>query len=329
MLQEMKPQQQEHLLEVKGLKKYFVSGNRAFNRSVEYIKAVDDLSFSIKPGETLGVVGESGCGKSTMGRTVLRLQNPTSGETYFKGENINQYRKKQLRELRKEMQMIFQDPYASLNQRMTVGAMLREIVRAHDIVPKKETMGYIQQLLQDVGLNGEHYWRYPHEFSGGQRQRISIARALAVKPELIICDEAVSALDVSVQAQVLNLLQRLKREYKLTYLFISHDLSVVKHISDRVAVMYLGRIVELTDKNSLYKNPLHPYTEALLSAIPEVGADEKRERIILRGDVPSPLNIPKGCRFHTRCPLATEKCKRIEPEYREVKDGHYVACHLV
>ncbi|HET7658606.1 MAG TPA: dipeptide ABC transporter ATP-binding protein [Bacillales bacterium] len=324
-----KQPQQEKLVEVKGLKKYFASGGGSLRSRKAEIKAVDDLSFHIYEGETLGIVGESGCGKSTMGRTLLRLQNPTEGETIYSGDNINHYNKKQLRELRKEIQMIFQDPYGSLNPRLTVGAMLREIVRTHRIVPGKDTENYIHGLLEDVGLNPDHYWRYPHEFSGGQRQRISIARALAVKPRLIVCDEAVSALDVSVQAQVLNLLKKLKREYRLTYLFISHDLSVVKHISDRVAVMYLGQIVELADKQSLYKQPLHPYTKALLSAIPKIGNEKKRERIILKGDVPSPMNIPQGCRFHTRCPLAIEKCSKVSPEFREIENGHYVACHLV
>ncbi|HET7627042.1 MAG TPA: dipeptide ABC transporter ATP-binding protein [Bacillales bacterium] len=325
---EVKQKPREKMLEVHGLKKYFTSGGGMLQSKQKAIKAVDDLSFFIYTGETLGVVGESGCGKSTMGRTLLRLQEPTSGETIFDGQNINRLGKKKMRSLRKEMQMIFQDPYGSLNPRMTVGAMLGEIIHTHQIVPKKDTVPYIHRLLEDVGLRAEHYWRYPHEFSGGQRQRISIARALAVKPKLIVCDEAVSALDVSVQAQVLNLLQRLKRDYQLTYLFISHDLSVVKHISDRVAVMYLGQIVELADKNDLYKQPQHPYTQALLSAIPSVGTDQKRERIILKGDVPSPLNVPSGCRFHTRCPLAVEKCKTDVPAFREVAEGHFTACHL-
>jgi oligopeptide/dipeptide ABC transporter ATP-binding protein len=322
-----KHQQHSKLLEVNGLKKYFTTGDSSFSRNKNYVKAVDGLSFALYTGETLGIVGESGCGKSTMGRTVLRLQNPTEGEISFQGESINNYRGKKLRSLRKEMQMIFQDPYGSLNPRMTVGSMLSEIIHTHKIVPKKETTKYIHQLLQDVGLNPEHYWRYSHEFSGGQRQRISIARALAVQPKLIVCDEAVSALDVSVQAQVLNLLQRLKKEYDLTYLFISHDLSVVKHISDRVAVMYLGEIVELAPKETIYNNPSHPYTQALLSAVPNVNKQGKRERIILKGDVPSPLNIPKGCRFHTRCPMATEYCAENIPEFRETEKGHYVACH--
>ncbi|WP_077328873.1 ABC transporter ATP-binding protein [Virgibacillus siamensis] len=319
--------QKQKLLEVKGLKKYFPVGG-SFNKK-EFVKAVDDVSLFINHGETVGVVGESGCGKSTMGRNILRLQDPTEGETIFDGENITHLKKRKLRKVRKDMQMIFQDPYGSLNQRMTVGAMLNEVVRTHKIVPQADTKDYIQQLLIDVGLKPEHYWKYPHEFSGGQRQRISIARALAVKPKLIICDEAVSALDVSVQAQVLNLLQKLKKDYQLTYLFISHDLSVVKHISDKVAVMYLGKIVEMADKNELYRNPLHPYTQALLSAIPTINTGAKRERIILKGDVPSPLNIPQGCRFHTRCPLATEHCIKVAPEWREIKSGHFVACHEV
>ncbi|WP_281355719.1 ABC transporter ATP-binding protein [Virgibacillus ihumii] len=324
-VQEQMPKKK--LLEVKGLKKYFPMGG-SFNQK-EFVKAVDDVSLFINHGETVGVVGESGCGKSTMGRNILRLQDPTEGETIFDGENITRLKKRQLRKVRKDMQMIFQDPYGSLNQRMTVGAMLSEVIRTHKIVPKADTKDYIQRLLIDVGLKPEHYWKYPHEFSGGQRQRISIARALAVRPKLIICDEAVSALDVSVQAQVLNLLQKLKKDYQLTYLFISHDLSVVKHISDKVAVMYLGKIVEMADKNELYRNPLHPYTQALLSAIPTINNNASRERIILKGDVPSPLNIPQGCRFHTRCPLATEHCKEVAPEWREIESGHFVACHEV
>ncbi|MBM7570364.1 ABC transporter ATP-binding protein [Aquibacillus albus] len=330
MQAEKKPQQQQNLLEIKGLKKYFpVGGGSFFKKDNTYVKAVDDVSFYVKQGETLGIVGESGCGKSTMGRAILQLQTPTEGEVLFEGQDISKFKPKQLRELRKDIQIIFQDPFGSLNQRMTVGAMLSEIVRVHRIVPRSEELTYVQKLLKDVGLNPEHYWRYPHEFSGGQRQRVSIARALAVQPKLIICDEAVSALDVSVQAQVLNLLQKLKRKYNLTYIFISHDLSVVKHISDRVGVMYLGKLVELSDKHGIYKEPQHPYTQALFSAIPDVSVQEKKERMMLKGDVPSPLNVPSGCRFHTRCPLATEQCKQEIPEFRETKDGHKVACHLV
>lgn len=322
-------QQHKKLLDVKGLKKYFYSNKGLKKTAQTVVKAVDDLSFTLYEGETLGIVGESGCGKSTMGRSLLQLQKPTAGKVSYQGNDLIALKGGQLRKLRKDMQMIFQDPYGSLNQRMTVGAMLSEIVQTHRIVPKKDTQKYIKQLLADVGLQAEHYWRYPHEFSGGQRQRISIARALAVQPKLVVCDEAVSALDVSVQAQILNLLQQLKRDYQLTYLFISHDLSVVKHISDRVAVMYLGKIVELADKKTLYREPKHPYTKALLSAIPKIDGEGKKERIILQGDVPSPLNMPSGCRFHTRCPMATEMCKQEAPVFRELEHGHHVACHLV
>jgi oligopeptide/dipeptide ABC transporter ATP-binding protein len=321
-MQTQKKPQSDTIMEINGLKKYFhVKGEE------NQVKAVDDISFQVFEGETLGVVGESGCGKSTMGRAVLYLQPPSDGQVQYNGVDLSSLKSRELRHLRKDMQMIFQDPYGSLNQRMTVGAMLTEIVKTHHIVPKKEIAQYIKNLMVDVGLKPEHAFRYPHEFSGGQRQRISIARALAVQPKLIVCDEAVSALDVSVQAQILNLLQKLKKERNLTYIFISHDLSVVKHVSDRVAVMYLGKIVEMTDKASLFENPMHPYTQALLSAIPKI-SDTKRERIVLEGDVPSPLNMPSGCRFHTRCPMAQEICSQKIPEYREVKPGHHVACHF-
>ncbi len=317
------------LLEVKGLKKYFdVGGGKLFSREKTYVRAVDDVTFEMKKGETLGVVGESGCGKSTMGRAILRLHEPTAGTILFKGEDITDIDKNTMRSKRKEMQIIFQDPYGSLNPRMTVGAMLMEIVRTHRIVPEDGAMDYVIQVLEEVGLKPEHFYRYPHEFSGGQRQRVGIARALVVNPELIVCDEAVSALDVSVQSQVLNLLQKLKKEHHLTYLFISHDLSVVKYISNRVAVMYLGKIVELADKKALFEKPLHPYTQALLSAIPVPDPEAKRERILLSGDVPSPLNIPPGCPFHTRCPEATDVCKREVPEFRDAGEQHFVACHL-
>ncbi|GAA0465545.1 dipeptide ABC transporter ATP-binding protein [Alkalibacillus silvisoli] len=318
-------QSTDNLLEVKGLKKYFEVGGGLFKQK-QQVKAVDDLTFNVKKGETLGIVGESGCGKSTMGRALIQLQKPTSGEVFYEGQDIAQLSGKQLRKLRKDIQIIFQDPFASLNPRMTVGAMLTEIVATHEIVPKKERQSYVQNLLEEVGLKAEAYWKYPHEFSGGQRQRVSIARALAVQPKLIICDEAVSALDVSVQAQVLNLLQKLKRKHQLTYIFISHDLSVVKHISDRVGVMYLGKMVELADENSIYEKPAHPYTQALFSAIPDI-TENNKERIQLKGDVPSPLNVPSGCRFHTRCPLATEYCKQVDPALEEVKEDHLAACH--
>jgi len=329
MLAKEKHKKMQPLLEIKALKKYFpVNDSSLFKKDKNYIKAVDSISFKVYEGETLGIVGESGCGKSTMGRAILQLQSPTSGEVWFKGKDITRMKRNKLRKLRKDIQIIFQDPYGSLNQKMTVGAMLSEIVRIHKIVPRSEELHYIQNLLHDVGLDPEHYWHYPHEFSGGQRQRISIARALAVKPKLIICDEAVSALDVSVQAQVLNLLQKLKKDYNLTYIFISHDLSVVKHMSDRVGVMYLGKIVELASKDSIYKGPKHPYTQALFSTIPDVSEVEKKERITLKSDVPSPLNVPPGCRFHTRCPFAIDICSKKTPEFREIENDHRVACHL-
>lgn len=330
----MKPasnKKSEILLEVKNLKKHFNKSSNSIlkNRSSNTVKAVDGISFHVKKGETLGIVGESGCGKSTMGRVILQLLKPTEGEVWFEGKDISKFTNGQLRKLRKDIQIIFQDPFGSLNQRMTVGAMLSEIVRFHKIVPKSQELNYIQELLQKVGLNASHYWNYPHEFSGGQRQRISIARALAVEPKLIICDEAVSALDVSVQAQILNLLKKLKREYDLTYIFISHDLSVVKHISDRVGVMYLGKVVELADKHAIYSKPLHPYTKALFSAIPDVSIEKKEERPMLKGDIPSPLNIPNGCRFHTRCPCAIDECASKIPEFRKIDVNHFVACDLV
>ncbi|WP_456276623.1 ABC transporter ATP-binding protein [Bacillus sp. AK128] len=319
---------QQNLLEVEDLTKYFpVASQSLFSKEKQVVKALDGISFILKKGETLGIVGESGCGKSTMGRAILRLHEPSSGSIVFEGSDITHISKKSMREKRKDLQIIFQDPYASLNPRMTVGAMLSEIVHAHQIVPKNKAYDYVCNLLVEVGLAAEHYYRFPHEFSGGQRQRVGIARALSVNPKLIVCDEAVSALDVSVQSQILNLLQRLKQEHQLTYLFISHDLSVVKHVSDRVAVMYLGKIVELADKKSLYDGPMHPYTQALLSAIPSTDEEKKRERIILKGDVPSPLNVPSGCRFHTRCPIATDKCRQEEPVFSEMKKNHFVACH--
>jgi oligopeptide transport system ATP-binding protein len=320
----------ENLLEVKNLKKYFPVKAGVFKKTVAHVKAVDDISFAVKEGETLGLVGESGCGKSTTGRTILRLLEATAGEIIFKGENILSYDRKQMRKLRKEMQIIFQDPYASLNPRMTVGDIVGEAIDLHNLAEnKKERNEMVRELLEKVGLGSEYMQRYPHEFSGGQRQRIGVARALAVDPKLIIADEPVSALDVSVQAQVVNLLQDLQKEFGLTFLFIAHDLSVVKHISDRVAVMYLGKIVELTDKHDLYNNPKHPYTQSLLSAIPEADPKKKKERIILEGDVPSPVDPPSGCRFHPRCPKAFAKCSELEPEFKEYGDGHFAACHLL
>jgi oligopeptide/dipeptide ABC transporter ATP-binding protein len=316
-----------NLLDVQDLTKYFPVGDQGFFGEKQVVKALDGITFTLKRGETLGIVGESGCGKSTMGRAILRLHEPSSGTIIYDGKDITRVSKRQMRDNRKDMQIIFQDPYGSLNPRMTVGAMLSEIVETHKIVSKKELYDYVCNLLAEVGLSEQHYHRFPHEFSGGQRQRVSIARALCTNPKLIVCDEAVSALDVSVQSQILNLLQRLKKEHQLTYLFISHDLSVVKHVSDRVAVMYLGKMVELADKRDLYDNPLHPYTKALLSAIPSTKEEKKRERVILKGDVPSPINVPSGCRFHTRCPLATDLCRAEEPAFREVSEKHFAACH--
>ncbi len=322
--------QNEVLLEVRNLVKHFpIRQGIIFSKQVGAVQAVDDISFTVRKGETLGLVGESGCGKTTTGRLILRLIEPTSGDIIFDGKNIPQLPKDEMRELRKEMQIIFQDPYGSLNPRMTVGDIIGEPLHIHKLARGAEREKRVRELLEVVGLSAFHARRFPHEFSGGQRQRIGIARALAVRPRLIICDEPVSALVVSIQAQVINLLQDLQREFDLTYIFIAHDLAVVKHISDRVAVMYLGKIVELTDKNELYRNPKHPYTQALLSAIPEADPTIKKERILLKGDVPSPINPPKGCRFHTRCPKVMDICKVEEPEFVDSGNGHFVACHLV
>lgn len=312
------------LVEVTNLQKFFQLG------SGQVLKAVNDVSFNIQQGETLGVVGESGCGKSTVGRTMLRLYEPTGGEMRFNGQNIFKLSASKLKALRREMQMIFQDPYASLNPRMTVTDIIAEALDIHELVASKaERKKEVERLLDLVGLNPDHATRYPHEFSGGQRQRIGIARALAVNPKFIICDEPISALDVSIQAQVVNLMRELQRKFGLTYLFIAHDLSMVKHISDRVAVMYLGKIVELATSEELYSNPLHPYTKALMSAIPiaDPEIEATRERIILQGDLPSPINPPSGCPFRTRCPIATEKCAQQVPAFAEVKPGHWAACH--
>jgi oligopeptide transport system ATP-binding protein len=319
------------LVQVRGLKKYFpITQGIIIQRKVADVKAVDGLDFEIQKGETLGLVGESGCGKSTTGRAILQLYRPTAGSVIFQGKDLVKLQGEDLRKMRRNMQMIFQDPYASLNPRMTVGDIIGEPLEVHNIAKGKEKKERVQELLQTVGLNPYFVNRYPHEFSGGQRQRIGIARALAVQPDFIVCDEPISALDVSIQAQIINLLEELQTKFNLTYLFIAHDLSVVRHISDRIAVMYLGKIVELTDRDTLYKNPLHPYTKALLSAvpIPDPVVEEKRERIILTGDVPSPVKPPSGCRFHTRCPIAIDKCKSVDPDFRDAAGGHWVACHL-
>lgn len=317
---------EDKLIEIKNLKKYFPvkSGFKSTN-----VKAVDDVSFYIKQGETLGLVGESGCGKTTLGRTILRLHEPTEGQILFHGEDIT---KVNMYNLRRKMQIIFQDPYASLNPRMTVGDIIAEPLDIHKMYKNKaERQEKIYSLLKTVGLNREHANRFPHEFSGGQRQRIGIARALAVEPEFIVCDEPVSALDVSIQAQIVNMLEDLQQEKKLTYLFIAHDLSIVKHISNRIGVMYLGHLVELTTSKELYANPLHPYTKTLLSAIPiaDPKTSREKERIVLKGDIPSPINPPSGCPFRTRCPYATEICAKEKPVLKDYSDGHLAACHNI
>jgi len=319
------------LVRVRDLKMYFpITQGIIFQRHVGDIKAVDGLSFDIHRQETLGLVGESGCGKSTTGRAILQLYRPTAGEVDFDGQSLVEMKGEPLRHMRRRMQMIFQDPYASLNPRMTVGSIVGEPLDVHKIMSPRERHERVQELLEIVGLNPYFINRYPHEFSGGQRQRIGVARSLAVQPDFIVCDEPVSALDVSIQAQIINLLEELQEEFGLTYLFIAHDLSVVRHISDRVAVMYLGKLVELTDRATLYENPLHPYTKALLSAIPipDPVVEDQRQRIILKGEIPSPANPPVGCNFHTRCPWKLPICDKVAPEWHDVGGGHWVACHL-
>ncbi|QOR34376.1 dipeptide ABC transporter ATP-binding protein [Clostridium sp. 'deep sea'] len=317
------------LLEVKKLYKYFPQGKNWFKKNTSFVKAVDGVSFHVNKGETLGVVGESGCGKSTLARTILRLHKATGGEVKYKNTNIAKLTNKEMRQYRQHMQIIFQDPYSSLNPRLTVEQIIKEPLDIHHWKTKNERSQRVKQLIEIVGLTTRHLKRYPHEFSGGQRQRIGIARALALQPELVICDEPVSALDVSIQSQILNLLRKLQIEYKLTYIFIAHDLSVVKHISNRVAVMYLGKIVEIAAAKQLYNKPTHPYTQALLSAIPEPDPDLKKQRILLKGDVPSPCNPPSGCRFHTRCMHCMDICKMQEPATVEIAKNHFVSCHLI
>ena len=324
------PQDNDVLLEVKNLKMHFpVTSGMLFQRTVAHVKAVDDVSFSVRRGETLGLVGESGCGKTTTGRCILQLYKPTSGEVVFEGRDLTRLGTKQMRAMRREMQVIFQDPYSSLNPRMTAGNIIGEPLIVHGLVNgKAEYRERVAELLVNVGLNPYMADRFPHEFSGGQRQRIGVARALSVSPKFIVADEPVSALDVSIQAQIINLLEELQEQFNLTYLFIAHDLSVVRHISDRVGVMYLGHMVEIAERNEIYRNPIHPYTRALLSAvpIPDPVLDAERERVLLTGEVPSPLNPPSGCVFHPRCPIADQTCSRVLPELREVSADHWSAC---
>jgi oligopeptide transport system ATP-binding protein len=321
----------EILVRVENLKKYFPITRGVFQRHVGDIKAVDGVSFFVRRSETLGLVGESGCGKTTTGRTLLQLYRPTAGHAYFEGQDLSTMKGEELRRTRRRMQMIFQDPYASLNPRMTIGSIVGEPLEVHNIAKGKEKRERVQELLRVVGLNPYFINRYPHEFSGGQRQRVGVARALALNPDFIVCDEPVSSVDVSIQAQIVNLLEDLQEQFGMAYLFIAHDLSMVRHISDRVAVMYLGKIVELTTRDKLYDNPLHPYTQALLSAvpIPDPVVEERRQRIILEGDVPSPANPPEGCNFNPRCPVVMDICKKEEPEFKEVGKEHWAACHRV
>lgn len=317
------------LIEVKNLKKYFGESNNIFKRKKEVVKAVDGVSFTINRGETFGLVGESGSGKSTIGRSVLRLDSITSGEILYKGKNLHNLSKDEVRKLRPKIQFIFQDPFSSLNPRMRVGDAIGEALLDHGLCRKDEVREKVLEVMEICGLSLQHIDRFPHEFSGGQRQRIGIARAIILQPDFIVADEPVSALDVSIQAQIINLFSDLQKEKEITYLFISHDLSVVEHLCSKIGVLYLGSMMELTSRDKLYENPLHPYTKALLSAVPIPDPTLKRERIILKGDVPNPANPPKGCKFHTRCPLATDICRQEVPEFREAEPEHFVACHLV
>ncbi|MBR2968899.1 MAG: dipeptide ABC transporter ATP-binding protein [Clostridia bacterium] len=321
-------QESEYLLEVNNLKKYFVVDKNLLGRPTAYLKAVDNVSFKLKKGKTLGIVGESGCGKTTMGRTILRLYDVTGGDVYFKGKEVSRISERAFDKLRPNMQMIFQDPYASLSPRLSVGEIIGEAALQHKLVDKAHYREYVLKVMKMCGLQPHYYDRYPHEFSGGQRQRICIARALALNPDLVVCDEPVSALDVSIQAQIINMLKELQQELGLTYIFISHDLSVVKHISDEVGVMYLGSMVEYGTKEKIFENTLHPYTKALFSAVPVPNPHVKMNRIILKGDIPSPVNPPKGCKFHTRCDKCMEMCGIIAPTYKEIEEGHFCACHL-
>ena len=324
----MENEKSEYLLEVNNLKKYFPIKGGLLSHTVGQVKAVDGVSFRVKRGTTMGLVGESGCGKSTVGRTILRLQEKTDGEVRFNGVDIFSLNRQELRKMRTKLQIIFQDPYSSLSPRLPISEIIGEAVREHNLVPANEFDDYITKIMKECGLQEYHKDRYPHEFSGGQRQRICIARALALNPEFIVCDEPVSALDVSIQAQIINLLEELQNEHKLSYLFISHDLSVVEHISDAVGVMYLGNLVEYGDKADIFRNPLHPYTEALFSAIPVPDPTVKMNRIVLQGSIPSPANPPEGCKFHTRCAKCMECCKHEAPVQKEMEPGHFVACHL-
>ena len=323
------PYDPDCILEVRHMRKTFPLQKSLLGKVERELVAVDDVSFKLKAGETLGIVGESGCGKTTLGRAILKLHQPTGGRIIFDGEDITDFNTQQMRKNRTKMQIIFQDPYSSLPPRSTVGDILSEPVMVHNIVPQDQVKDYVLKLMDKCGLRDYYFERYPHEFSGGQRQRICIARALSVNPKLVICDEPVSALDVSIQAQIINLLKELQRSMNLTYVFISHDLSVVKFISDKIGVMYLGSMVEFGNKEDIFSNPIHPYTKALFSAIPNPNPDVKMNRIALNGDIPSPANPPSGCRFHTRCPHATEKCKYVAPTYREYEEGHFAACHLL